>query len=67
MSEFVFIAAEKASLPVTMMCRLLDASKSGFYARRKRRLGARAARDQRLAKESIAVHAAGRGCCWTRP
>ena len=65
MSKFAFIAAEKASLPVTMMCRLLDAPKSGFYAMRKRRLSARVARDQRLANESIAVHAAGRGCYGT--
>ena len=64
--KFLFIAAEKANSPVTVMCRLLAVSKSGFYASRKRPHNARAARDQGLAKDIFAVRAEGRGCYATR-
>jgi putative transposase len=30
--RFAFIAVEKASYPVRMLCRVLDVSRAGFYA-----------------------------------
>ena len=32
MSAFRFIAAEKASHPISVMCRMLEVSTSGFHA-----------------------------------
>ena len=32
MTVFRFIAAEKTEYPISLMCRLLGVSKSGFYA-----------------------------------
>ncbi len=34
--KFVFILAEKAFYPITMLCRVLEVSCSGFHAWRKR-------------------------------
>ncbi len=59
--RFVFIEAEKARFPVTMMCRLLEVSRSGFYASRGRRESTRAGEDRRLLVNIKASHTASRG------
>jgi putative transposase len=59
--KFAFIAAEKATLPVAALCRVLDVSRSGFYASQKRGRSARAVRDETLAVAVAAAHKVGRG------
>ena len=59
--RFAFIEAEKATLPVTMTCRLLKVSRSGFYASRGRRESTRAGEDRRLLVNIKASHTASRG------
>ena len=59
--RFAFIEAEKARFPVTMMCRLLKVSRSGFYASRGRGESARAGEDRRLLVNIKASHTASRG------
>lgn len=46
--KFTFIAAEKACWPVTVMCRTLDVSTSGFYAWQRRAPSAHDREDVRL-------------------
>lgn len=59
--RFEFIAAEKATVPVTTLCRVLQVSPSGFYAWRERPLARRCTADQKLAVQIAAIHAASRG------
>ena len=61
MSAFRFIEAEKADFPITLLCRHLRVSASGYYAWRRRRPSARARADEALAGTIRAVHAASRG------
>jgi transposase InsO family protein len=58
--RFGFIETEKASYPVALLCRVLQVSRSGFYAWRKRPAPPRAAADQRLTLEVSAIHAESR-------
>jgi transposase InsO family protein len=58
--KFAFIAAEKATFPVTALCAVLGVTRSGFYAWRTRPAARRTADDQRLAVEIAAIHAATR-------
>ena len=58
---FAFIEAEKASFPVTMMCRLLGVSKSGYYAWRSRPPSARSQADHTLSQRICAIHERSRG------
>ncbi len=56
--RFAFIAAEKARHAVTILCRCLQVTRSGFYAWAKRGLSAHAQRDVVLRTKLRAFHAA---------
>jgi putative transposase len=56
--RFVFIDAEKARHAVTILCRCLRVTRSGFYAWAKRGLSARAQRDLVLRTKLRAFHTA---------
>jgi transposase InsO family protein len=58
--KFAFIEAEKACFPVARMCKVLEVSRSGFYAWRDRPPAERTLEDQRLVVEIAAVHKASR-------
>lgn len=58
--RFGFVETEKANYPVALMCRVLDVSRSGFYAWRKRPASARRLEDQSLTLEVNALHAESR-------
>lgn len=59
--RFGFIATEKAHYPVALLCRVLQVSRSGFYAWRRRPWSAHALKEQSLALEVAAIHAHSRG------
>ena len=48
--------AEKANFPVTLMCRVLEVSRSGYYAWRKREPSARSQADKALKVPIVAIH-----------
>ena len=52
---------EKANFPVTLMCRVLEVSRSGFYAWRGREVSARAKADEALKRQITEIHARSRG------
>ena len=54
--RFVFIDAEKATYPVRTLCRVLEVSRSGFYAWVGRTPSARQKADELLAVKIAAVH-----------
>ena len=54
--RFVFIRAEKARYPVTVLCRVLEVSRPGFYAWCERPESKRAAEDRALRVRIRAVH-----------
>lgn len=55
--RFRFIAAEKASFPIRLLCRTLRVSRAGFYAWQGRAPSTRAQADARLGVEIAAIHA----------
>ena len=59
--RFAFIATEKARYPVALMCRVLQVSRSGYYAWCKRPAAERRGQDQRLTLEVAAIHTESRG------
>jgi len=59
--KFAFVAAEKAWAPVSLLCKALGVSRSGFYASQARGPSARAAEDERLAVAVAAAHNVSRG------
>ena len=56
MSLFRFIAAEKASYPISLLCRVLGVSRSGFHAWQHRPPSGRALVDARLCEKITAIH-----------
>jgi putative transposase len=58
--RFAFIAAKKAEHRVTILCRCMQVTRSGFYAWRRRGLSARAQRDLVLRTKLRAFHAASK-------
>ena len=61
---FGFIAAKKAEHSISMMCRVLDVSRSGFHAWRARKPSARALEDQRSTVRVAEIHQQFRGVYW---
>ena len=60
--RFAFVQTEKAAFPITVLCRVLGVSRSGFYATRSRPVAARVAKDAGLAVQIAAIHRASRRC-----
>jgi putative transposase len=60
-SAFRFIAAEKADYSISLLCRLLGVSRSGFHAWERRRPSNRARADAWLLERITAIHRESRG------
>ena len=58
--RYRFVAIERASFPVRMLCRLVGAAVSGFYAWLRREPGRRAGGDAGLAGRIGAIFEASR-------
>ena len=58
--RFAFIAVEKASFPVRLLCRVLEVSRAGFYAWQERAPSSHTQADERLGLEIAAIHAESR-------
>jgi putative transposase len=58
---FAFIEAQKANFPITVMCRVLAVTPSGFHAWRGRPPSARSLADATLTATIAAIHAESRG------
>jgi putative transposase len=54
--RFAFIETAKACFPVALMCRMLEVSRAGFYAWRRRPLAARSRQDQMPAVTVAAIY-----------
>ncbi len=61
MSRYRFIAAEKATYPVSLLCRTLDVSRARFYAWRDRGPCRREQTDQQLLEQITQIHRDARG------
>ena len=59
--RYPFIQAEKAHYPLTVLCRVLQVSRSGFYAWLRREPSKREVQDRKLQTEVAAIHKASRG------
>jgi putative transposase len=59
-SRYRFIAAEKASYPLALLCRVLGVARAGYYAWRSRGLSARAQANVALTAELVRLYAASR-------
>jgi putative transposase len=59
--RFAFIATEKAHYPVALLCQVLQVSRSGFYAWRRRPAAQRTRQNQLLGLEIAAIFAESRG------
>ncbi len=56
MSRFRFVDAEKARFPVSLLCRMVGVSKSGYYAWRGRPPSRRSRQDATLTERIVEVH-----------
>lgn len=54
--RFLFIRAEKASYPLTVLCRVLEVSRSGYYAFEKRGPSKRESSDRELTAQIQEIH-----------
>lgn len=54
--RFLFVRAEKANYPVTMLCRVLEVSRAGYYAFERRGPSARERSDRELTSSIREVH-----------
>ena len=61
MSRYRFIVTEKAAHSITTMCRVLEVSRSGYHAWRRRPVGPRGLEDARLTARIRELHAKRRG------
>ncbi len=59
--RFVFIDAEKALYPMRILCRVLQVSRSGYYAWRARKPSVRDLEDERLRPRIVEAFETGRG------
>ena len=60
MSHYRFVHEEKATYPVTFLCRVLRVARSAYYAWAGREVSARARADAVLAVQIAAIHARSR-------
>jgi transposase InsO family protein len=61
MSRYRFIAAEKATYPVAVLCRVLRVPSSGYYAWQQRRPSRRSQANMALTQQIRAIHERSRG------
>ena len=59
--KFTFIAAEKACAPIAVLCKVLEVSRSGYYAWEERGRSTRSAEDEKLVVHILAAFKLGRG------
>jgi len=59
--RFAFIDVEKASYPMRILCRVLEVSRSGYYAWRARKPSARDLEDEQLRPKVVNAFETGRG------
>ncbi len=59
--RFPFIEAEKAKYPITVLCRVMQVTRSGYYAWKIRPLSDRAKEDERLATKLKTFHKVSNG------
>jgi len=55
-SRYRFISAERAHYPITILCRVLDVGRSGYYAWARREVSARARADEALTAQIAQIH-----------
>ena len=61
MTAYRLISAEKARTPISMACRLLGVSRSGYYQWAANVPSARAREDAELIERILVIHSANRG------
>jgi len=60
-SVYRFIEEEKAAYPVSLMCRVLEVARSGYYAWKVRGISARAVADAEITERIRGIHRESRG------